>query len=46
MTSDTRGGPKTSDIRSIAATTGSNLLGLTVSKKWLQQRSITSSTGN
>src|SRR5215831_14662155 len=28
MTSDMRGGPKTSDIRSIAPTTGSNLLGL------------------
>jgi hypothetical protein len=32
-TSDMRGGPMTSDIRSIAPTTGSDLLGLTVSKK-------------
>jgi hypothetical protein len=29
MTSDMRGGPKTSDIRSIAPTIGSDLLGLT-----------------
>jgi hypothetical protein len=29
MISDMRGGPKTSDIRSIAPTTGSDLLGLT-----------------
>jgi hypothetical protein len=29
MTSDMRGGPKTSDIRSITPTTGSDLLGLT-----------------